>query len=163
MNAMKTLLILTIMFSLSQCGSTKLENNPPFKFEKASYNNWVGGQPGVSGTKVEVSLKEASNIDFDSLFFRNKSTKVEINPASGKTLLIGHFNSSKRQNRDLSLDADVTKEMINTLPVVKNIPFELKEYEAILSYKIGNKIKYFKIKSIKKGKSVFFPSAPKRQ
>ena len=158
---MKFLSIIAILFSFTQCGSIQLEKNPPFKIEKASYNNWVGGQPGVSGTKVEFALKENSNIDFDSIIFRNKSTKVEISTASGKMLLIGHFNTSKRQNRDLILDANVTKEMKNTLPDVKKIPFELKENEAILSYKVGNKIKYFKIKNIEKAKSVFFPRANK--
>jgi len=160
---MKFLSIIAILFSFIQCGSIKLENNPPFKLEKASYNNWVGGQPGVRGTKVEIALKENSSITFDSIFFRNKSTKVEINTASGKTLLIGHFNTSKRQNSDLILDADVTKEMKNTPPVVNNSHFELKENEAILSYKVGGKIKYFKIENIEKAKPVFFPSANKKQ
>ena len=113
------------------------------------------------GTIVEIELKGNSNIDFDSIFFRNKSTKVEINSATGKTLIIGHFNTSKRQKRDLILDADVTKELKNTLPDVKKIPFELKKNEAILSYKVGRKIKYFKIKNIKKSKPVFFPKANK--
>lgn len=158
---MKFLSIIAILFSFTQCGSIKLENNPPFKFKKASYNNWVGGQPGVSGTIVEIELGESSNIDFDSIFFRNKSTKVEINTSNGKTLLIGHFNTSKRQNRDLILDADVTKEMKNTLPDVKKFPFELKKDEAILSYKLGDKINYFKIEDIEKTKPVFYPRANK--
>ena len=81
--------------------------------------------------------------------------------SSGKTLLIGHINTLKRQNRDLILDTDVTKELKNTLPDVKKIPFELKEDEAILSYKLGDKINYFKIEDIEKVKPVFFPRANK--
>ncbi|ARV15902.1 hypothetical protein [Polaribacter sp. SA4-12] len=158
---MKFLSIIAILFTFTQCGSIKLENDPPFKFKKASYNNWIGGQPGVRGTIVEIELMESSNIDFDSIFFQNKSTIVEINTATGKTLLIGYFNTSKRQNRDLILDADVTKEMKNKLPDVKKIPFELKEDEAILSYKLGDKINYFKIEDIKKAKPVFYPRTNK--
>ncbi|WP_157662452.1 hypothetical protein [Polaribacter sp. SA4-10] len=160
---MKLISIIAILFSFTQCGSIKVEKNPPFKIEKASYNNWVGGQPGVRGTKVEIALKENSSIIFDSLFFRNKSTKVEINTAGSKMLLIGHFNTSKRQNRDLILDADVTKEMKNTPPDVNDFPFELKENQAIISYKVGYKIKYFKIENIEKTKPVFFPRANKKQ
>jgi hypothetical protein len=156
---MKFLSIIAILFSFTQCGSIKLDNNPPFKIEKALYNNWFGGQPGVSGTKIEIELKENSSIAFDSIFFRNKSTKVEIKTTSKKTLLIAHFNTSKRQNRDLILDVDVTKEIKNTLPEVKKFPFDLKENEALISYKVGNEIKYFKIENVEKAKSMFFPRA----
>ena len=160
---MKLLSIIAIIVSFTQCGSLKLENNPPFKIEKASYNKWVGGQPGVSGTKIEIALKENSTIVFDSLFFQNKSTKVEINIAAGKTLLIGHFSTSSKQNRDLILDIDATKEIENTLPEVNKLPFELEENEAILSNKVGDKIKYFKIKDIEESKPAFFPRANKNQ
>jgi hypothetical protein len=150
-------LFTTLLFL--QCSSLKFVKKPPFKIEKASYNNWFGGQPGVSGTKIEIKLKENSSIAFDSIFFRNKSTKIEINTTSKKTLLIGHFSTSKRKNRDLILDVNVSKEMKNALPDAKQIPFELNENEAILSYKIENKINYFKIKNVEKEKSVFFPRA----
>lgn len=159
---MKYLSILAIIFSFTQCGSMKLQKNPPFKIEKSSYNNWTGGQSGVSGTKVEIVLTENSNIVFDSLFFKNKSTKVEIKTDSDKTLLIGHFNTSNRQKRDLVLDIDATKEIKNTIPEVNKFPFDLKDNEAILSYKDGDKIKYYKIINVEKGKQVFFPRANKR-
>lgn len=163
MKTMKTILIITIFFSFTQCASSKFEEKPPFKIEKTSYNTWVGGQPGVSGTRVEIVLKEKSNINFDSLFFQKKATKVDLNLTSDKTLLIGHFNTSNRQNRDLILDDNSTKEIKNSLPKVKTFPFNLKENEAILSYKIGDKTKYFKIKNIKLSKDKFSPSAIKVQ
>ena len=75
---MKTLSILAILLSFAQCGSSTLVQNPSFKVEKAFYNNWVGGQPGVSGTKLEIHLKNASEVIFDSLYFKNKRTKVEV-------------------------------------------------------------------------------------
>jgi hypothetical protein len=159
MKNFKIILSLFITLLFLQCNSLKFVKKPPFKIEKASYNNWFGGQPGVSGTKIEIELKENSSIAFDSIFFRNKSTKIEINTTTKKTLLIGHFTTSKRQNRDLILDINVTKEMKNTLPDVKQIPFELNENEAIISYKVGNKINYFKIENVEKEKSMFFPKA----
>ena len=36
---------------------------------------------------------------------------------------------------------------------------ELKESEAVITYKVGKKIHYYKIENVKKEKSVFMPSA----
>tara|TARA_B110001454_G_scaffold157513_1_gene146824 strand:+ start:1520 stop:1999 length:480 start_codon:yes stop_codon:yes gene_type:complete len=159
---MKFLSIIAILFSFIQCGTIKLENNPPFKVKNASYHHWIGGQPGVSGTNIIFKLKENSNINFDSIFFQNKSTKVEINTSANGIILIGNFNTSKRQRKNLILDSNVVKEMKNTLPDLRNFPFKLEENEAILTYRINNRIKYFKIKDIEKVKPIFFPRANKR-
>ncbi|WP_299668295.1 hypothetical protein [uncultured Polaribacter sp.] len=159
---MKILSILTILIGFSQCGSNKFVKNPPFKVAKAFYNNWVGGQPGVSGTKLELHLTNASEINFDSLYFQNKKTKVELTDLSDKLQVIGHFSTSKRADRDLILDIDPKKEFNNTPPMIEKFPFELKENEAILSYKKGEKTRYFKIENIKAVQPAFFPSAKKK-
>lgn len=159
---MKILSILTIIVSFSHCGSNKFVKNPSFKVEKAVYNNWVGGQQGVSGTKLEIHLINAASINFDSLYFQNKITKVEVIKLDDKLQLIGHFSTSKRQNRDLILDVDPKKELQNTLPNLEKFPFELKENEAILSYKKGQKRMYFKIENIKEIQFVAFPSANRK-
>jgi hypothetical protein len=158
---MKTLSILAILLSFAQCGSSTLVQNTSFKVEKAFYNNWIGGQPGVSGTKLEIHLKNASEIIFDSLYFKNKRTKVEILQKEEITQLIGHYSTSKRINNDLTLAIDPTKELQNVAPIIKSIPFELEESEAILSYKKGKKILFLKIINIKKIAGTLFPSVNK--
>lgn len=45
-----TLMMLTVVFS--QCASSKFDSNPPFTIKGATYNNWVGGQQGVSGIRL---------------------------------------------------------------------------------------------------------------
>ena len=162
MKIMKIISILAILFGFSQCGSSTFVKDPPFKVEKAFYNNWVGGQPGVSGTKLEIHLENASEIIFDSLYFHNKRTKVEISELDNSMQLIGHFSTSKRKNRDLILDADPKKELQNTLPNLEKFPFELEEKEAILSYKKGDKTLYFKIQNINEVQAEIFPSANKK-
>ncbi|KGL62556.1 hypothetical protein [Polaribacter sp. Hel1_85] len=151
---MKILSILTIIFSFSQCGSTNFETNPPFKIDSAKYYSWVGGVPGVSGINVQIQLKNTSPIEFDSLYFRKKSTKVEIKDAS---LLIAHFNTSKRNKPDLILHSDPKKELKNKIPEPDNFPFELKDNEAVLSYHLGGETRYVKIKNIKKQDRSSFP------
>lgn len=146
MKAMKILSILAIVFSFTQCGSTKFEQNPPFSIEKAEYYGWVGGQPGVRGINVKIQLKENSAIAFDSLYFKNRATKVEINSA---TLLVANYNTSKKNASDIILDVDPKKEIKNEVPKLNKFPFELKNNEAVLSYQLGGKTHYYKINDVK--------------
>ena len=155
---MKFIVVLAIAFSFLQCGSNTIVKNATFKVEKAFYNNWVGGQPGVSGTKVEIHLKEASKFVFEALYFNGKRAKVEVAQKETLTQIIAHFSTSKRINSNLILDLDATKELENTVPNLEKFPFKLKENEAILSYRKGKKIVYFKIENIKKIKLIPFPS-----
>ena len=162
MKIMKILCTLTLLLGFSQCGSNTFVKNPTFKVEKAFYNNWVGGQPGVSGTKVEMHLKDASEINFDALYFQGKVTKVEVSMKDGFTQVIGHFSTSKTQKRDVILDLDATKELENKVPSLEKFPFELKENEAVLRFKKGVKTLYFKIENISKVQSMLYPSVNKQ-
>ena len=162
MKTIKFLSILFILLGFSQCGGSILVKKSILKVEKAIYNKWFGGQPGVSGTKVEIHLKDASEVIFVALYFQGKRTKVEVSQMEKFTRVIAHFSTSKRKNRNLILDADITKELENTLPSLEEFPFQLKENEAILSYKKEGKTLYFKIENIKKLQSISFPSMNKK-
>ncbi|QXP71627.1 hypothetical protein H0I29_05970 [Polaribacter sp. R2A056_3_33] len=143
---MKTLSILLLILSFSQCGSTKFQKNTSFIIDSANYMTWTGEQPGIHGINVQIQLKEKSSITFDSLYFRNKATKVEIKEAS---LIIANYTTSKNKNLDVTLHLDPKKEFKNKLPVQKKIPFELSKKEAVLSYQLNGETKYYKIKEIK--------------
>ena len=149
MNTMKMLSILAIVFTFFQCGSSKFVTNPPFEINSAEYNTWVGGLPGVSGINVKIKLKEKSTIQFDSLYFKMRVTKVET---KNSTLLIAHYSTSKKNPSDIILDIDPKKELKNQIPRQQTIPFELEENEAVLSYQFKGKTRYIKIKDIKKSK-----------
>ena len=144
---MKILSILAIVFSFTQCGTTKFETNPPFSIKSAEYYGWTGGQPGISGINVKIQLEGKSAIEFDSLYFKNKSTKIIKKDAS---LLVANFNTSKNIPADVILDIDPKKELKNEIPKPKKTPFELKDNEAVISYKLGGKTRYFKISDLKK-------------
>ena len=158
MKAMKTLGILIFILGFTQCKSTKFDSNPPFTVEKSSFNNWVGGQPGVSGTRVEIYLTDKVDITFESLFFKNKKTNIEIREKKGKTFLTAHYDTSKRN--DMVLESDIKKETVNKLP--EDFPFKLKENEAVISFKEGTKTKYVKIVDIKETKPDFYPKMNKQ-
>ena len=162
MKSIKLIFIISIVFCFYQCSGTLFVTNPPFKVDKAFYNTWVGGQPGVRGVKLELHLKNADGIVFDSLFFQSKRTKAVVRVLDTKIQLLGHYSTSNRRKRDFILDKNTKKELKNPIPILQKIPFNLNENEAVLSYKKGDKMMFFKIKNIKRLQDVFYPSAPKR-
>ena len=152
MNTMKILSLIIIIVSFTQCKSVKLDKGIPFEITSASYTNWHGGQAGVRGTRVEIKLKTASNIIFDTLYFQNKVTKVEVKKIKETTLLMGYFTTFKRNDKDFILDMDSKNELHNPIPERKKFPFKLKENEAIIRYRISDTVRYFKIENIEKQK-----------
>ena len=151
---MKFLSILALLFGFTQCASSKFETNPPFVINSAEYYGWVGGQPGAGGINVKIKLKENSAIDFDSIYFKNKSTKIHKRVPS---ILTANFNTSKNNPADVIMDLDPKKELKNKLPKPDKIPFELKDNEAVISYKLNGEIRYFKIFDLKKSNTIRYP------
>lgn len=153
---MKLLGILLIAFSFTQCGSVKFTENPPFTITDAQYQNWIGGMPGSSGTIITIAYDSNTEITFDSIYFANKIGSLKASSNNGNQSLIGTINNTTSiVKKDLILHSDPKKEFKNELPTVKKLPFELKENEAVISYKQGEKTKYFKIEKVKKGKPIF--------
>ncbi|WP_439130786.1 hypothetical protein [Polaribacter sp.] len=161
---MKTLKILSLFIAItnfSQCGSLQFDEKPPFKITNAVYENWTGGQPGVQGTNVKINYTTKEDIDFENVYFRNKVTNLQTKKATSGKLVIGYFKTSTKQN-EVAIDNNPTKEINNPVPVIQKFPFKLHENDAIISYRINGKLKYYKIKSLKKEKSISFPSAAKQ-
>jgi hypothetical protein len=100
-------------------------------------------------------------VKFDSIYFSKKIMKLERTKTKDKKMIIANFVSDVKQ--DIILDINSSQEINNTVPEIKKFPFELNQNEAIISYILKEKTKYFKVKSIKKGKSVFYPAAPKHK
>ena len=67
MKPLKIIALLLLTLSFTQCKTMNFTKNPPFIVAGATYNNWVGGQPGVSGIKVIIGIDSANEITFDKL------------------------------------------------------------------------------------------------
>ena len=160
-------IMIIIMTSFSQCSSAqKLQKEAPVKIGTVYYQHWVAGiQGGGSGINLfiqtEGTLKD--NIQLDSVYFRGNSAKFEVKP-NNSTLFIGRFSLAANQKKDLIMSNKPKAEYGNELPKLKTkIPFELKENECVVSYKDGNKTKYFKIENVVGKQLQFYPSAPPRK
>lgn len=156
MKIMKLFSLLVLTISFTQCASMQFEKTPPFTIKGASYVNITGGMPGNNSTDVKIAFSSPKKVVFEKLYFMNKIIDVTIETKENSKYIIGrHYYSSGNTKYDLQLHDDPKKEYGNTTPKAeKKFPFELKENEAVLSYKEAGKTKYFKIENIKKGKDV---------
>ena len=138
--------------TLSCCGASKdkgekeFQTKPPFKIIEATYQSWVGGQPGVRGIRIEISI-DNSLIELDTVYFRNKKAKLKKEISSFKNLYVGTFILEKK--KEFRLDMDPKKEYGNEAPdVTINIPFQLKNNEAVVSYFHKNKRNFHKVENL---------------
>ena len=161
MKTIKRLLLIPILaivtMSFIQCGSAQFDKKAPVIITEAFYQDWVGGRPGSKGTLVSVKLNNPdAKIIFDSIYFNNKAVKLQSNLIKNELTLKGNFVVTTKPN-DIILHADPKKEFGNSPPkLAAKIPFELAENEAVISYTINDKKRYFKVENIKKTKTLFY-------
>ena len=155
MSKLATILISAIIFlSFSFCCANKniTKENDPFKVIKATYNTWVGGQPGVKGIKVVITI-DNPEIQLDSIFFRDKKTLLKKDNSTESNTFVGVF-THRNTVHDYILHENPAKEYGNTPPkALLNIPIEIKNNEALVSYLYKGNTHYYKIKEIKEIKS----------
>ncbi len=149
-------------FGLVQCQSAKikLQKTVPFSVTDSYYQDWMGGQPGNSGTTVQLFVTTNDEIQPDSLYFQNRATYIDIKPTDKETLWVANFRKVVR--RDINLTENPRGEYGNPVPEMMNFPFDLNKDEAILRYTKGDKVFYYKIMGIPQKETIFFPSAKPR-
>lgn len=153
MNKMKLIGIILFAIGLTNCASAKFAQKPPFIVQSATYTNVVGGLPNSGYTTINIFFSADKNINFQEIFFNNKKVKATIETSKRGTEIVGKFYASQNFN-DLQLHGDPKKEFGNKPPKAnEKLPFELKKNEAVISYKEGDKLKYYKIENVQKGKS----------
>ena len=153
---MKTINIIYTCFlaiSFSQCVSQKFENNPPFTIESAIYKNITGGRAGNNSLDIHLTFSSKKKIEFDKLYFQNRIIKAVIETKSGVKYIMGRYNTSPKNSRFLFDNETLENKGIKD-EKQKKFPFELKENEAILSYKEHGTVKFYKISSLKKDSHV---------
>jgi len=132
------------------CGASKdyeFQNTPPFKILTSTITGWVGGQPGVRGKKIIITINNPS-VQLDTVYFQNRTTLLELEFNSNPPKYVGVIITSSGKN-DFLIDKDATKEFGNHLKEIQEkIPFNLKDNEAVVSYHYQHKKHFYKIKNI---------------
>lgn len=166
---MKTVLpflyVTLVMAGFSQCSSQKMvaKGEEPFKLGEIYAEPFSGGAAGMaSGTNLFIPVEEGKEIELDSVYYHGKAVKLEKVQRDSYLVYIGRFVNDDESPRDIIMHADPKKEVGNQPPPLrKKLPIELKENEAVISFKQGKELKYFKLDSIKQSTPVFYPSVRK--
>lgn len=162
LTALSILVLLIGSLGLSQCQSAKinLQKTAPFFITKSFYQNWTGGQPGNSGTTVQLYVDLNEEVQPDSLFFQNRATFIDSKPSEIGSLWVANFRKVVR--RDINLTENPSGEYGNSVPEMTDFPFELAGDEAVLKYTKDKKIYYYKIIRIAQKETLFYPTARPR-
>jgi hypothetical protein len=146
-------IITLILISFSSCISSKAQttnfvnSTKHFSVVDAYYTNWVGGQPGIKGITIKIYIDNPT-ITLDTLYFRNRKIVLEQDKIDNKHPFISSVTLNK--SPDFILDNDPKKEYGNPVPeITNNIPFQLNENEAVISYSYKN-TEFFKKITLKK-------------
>lgn len=154
--------LVVLALSSFQCASTKSVPNAPFTLGAVYYQDWTAGvEGGGSGYNLTIPmLVNTDNIVLKTVYFRGSQAPLEL---KGNNIFVGRFSLKVNNSKGMVLSIDPRAEFGNEVPdLQKDIPFELKENEAVVSYKVDDKLRYFKIDHIIKKEAARYPkSQPK--
>lgn len=154
MKKIKLLLLICVAYSFSQCSTLKLTETAPFKITGATYHNWVGGQPGVSGTNLIIGIDDNSETTIQNIYFRNRKSIPTTENRKGKKYLVVNISTSNRDQIEKIIEKPIKKKTIETK---KEFPFKLEANQAVIKFMVGKKTFYYKVSKIKKTETVFYP------
>lgn len=154
---MKLASILIMAIAFTQCASMKFSNNPPFKVASATYTHVMGGRaPGNASLDLRIAFTAASEVVFEKVYFQNKIVDGVVENKGGTQYLMARYKDKSSASNNMTLHKDAKEEFGNKVKETQEkFPFELKDNEAIISYKENGKTVYYKVTGIKKEKSVF--------
>ena len=161
MKSIKLLLLLCLAVSFSQCSTVKLTETAPFKITGATYHNWVGGQPGVSGINLIIGIENKSDITIKSIYFANRKNNPSLENRNGKEYLVVNINTSPvliSVKREVVLTGGARSPRVSPPNISQpSIPFNLDRNEAVIKYVYCKKTFYYKISDIKKTDTEYYP------
>lgn len=141
MKVFKLLTILVLGITVLSCSSINFDKKAPFSVISSTYNITKN-----NSKSIYIKYSAEKNIEFDSIYFQNQRAKAKIENLEDGNYVFAVFPRVIKP--DLVLDNNPVKELNNPIPNLEKFPFELKNNEAIISYKIKNSIHYYKISNV---------------
>ncbi|MAX70264.1 MAG: hypothetical protein CMC76_04065 [Flavobacteriaceae bacterium] len=138
--------------STFQCSSskdavaTRFEEPTSLKLKQAYFQEWYAGIK-VGGTGINVFipvLEEGTNVDIDSVYFRNMKAKLVKTEGKYRAIL-------KSKSRYYTFKKDEKPE---------DYPFDLKDNECAISYTENGKQKFFKIRNLNEVAGTYYEEGP---
>ncbi|MDO9137688.1 MAG: hypothetical protein Q7U21_07670, partial [Lutibacter sp.] len=120
----------------------------PFKVLQATYAISVGNQSDLVVNTLKITINN-QEIKLDTVYFRNHKAPLKLVDSTKNSIFSGSFITSTTPH-DYILHSDPKQEFGNKPPVtILNLPLELADNEAVVSYFYKNKINYYKISEVK--------------
>ena len=161
-------LLLVILLGVSGCSSQKkLATDAPFSIEKPSCTPFAGGRE-ESGSgfilRLPLSFPEYTDIAYEAVYFRGHVLTPILLEEAGKQVLYCKYQRTPKVKPDIIMHDDPMKEVGNQPPAEKvgkkKFPFELQPEEAVISYRIDDRIKYVKVTGVKDKTPELLPARP---
>lgn len=123
------------------CAGSKIQEKAPAQFEKAFYEE----QGDFINLYLPVTAIQANRISLDSVYFRGRKAALKQDERQ-PGMYSAKFNTGKE---DMILSSDPREEYKNKLPETPvEVPFKIRESEAILVFKENDEVKHYKISGI---------------
>ncbi len=148
------LLMFAVIFT--QCANIKQNTTPPFKIKKALYTDDFNHLSANKSACLNIIFTSDKPIDFQKIYFQNTIINTLVEHKNGKNIIVARYkNRIIPVVNELVLNADSEKEYGNSLPkITEKFPFNLKDNQAVVTYKIGDKILTYKIENMIKTSTV---------
>ncbi|MBE7629274.1 hypothetical protein [Tenacibaculum piscium] len=146
---MKLVGILFLILFLTQCASVTSNDTLPFSIKKASYS-LVNDSLYNSNLNLIIEFTSDKTVDFEKVYFKHKIMNPIIEHTMGKKYISAHSKTAiNKAIKNLVLDVNPEKEYGNKILINKEkFPYQLKDNQAIIEYKIKNKNYIYKIENI---------------
>lgn len=150
------LVISLLFFGFSPDKNDFFQKEAPFKIVEQSYFYYVSGKKATNGFKIQiVGTYESRNLAFTTIYFHNRELKVTPSFHLDKFTLVGGYTTLVSEHilvDEIKIEGEATKESNSD-----DIPFDLKDDEAVIVYQINGKNFYYKVSGIKKLETVYYP------
>ena len=157
-NRLFSLIILTfflLSFSMIKRNSVSQEiclNNKYFKLLNARSSSWTAGTArGGTGTEFyfKILIKTKQKIVFDSLWVENRSNKIFI---TKEQKFVSNVPGEYSKGDTITLRISFLNNNNKTVKTPKSI-----KGDALLSYRVNEKLKYYSIKKIETQNPIYYP------
>lgn len=148
------------ILGFSQCGSSQKligAKEAPFRLGEVRSEAWTLANNSLAkGTNLFFPLEDGKQIMLDSVYYQGRATKLKKIKRDSYVVFIGVFEDPVKP--DMIMHEDATREAGNMPPPLRaKIPFELKDDEAVVSFKEGDVVKYLKVTGIMPSTPVEYP------
>lgn len=149
------------LFAFAHCGSSQtLQSQAPFTLEGSAIEPWTAGDSDqFRGVNLLFPVTSGKEIVLDTVYYgRKKSALIRIQ--KDDYLVYKATVDTTNTPYDVVMHADPKEEFGNRPPVREDVPFELMDDEAVISYLEKGRRKYVKISGLKISTPIHYRERP---